>query len=134
MTLKNKTVTKYLSWLVVLLWMGLIFYFSHQVQQQSWNLSYSILEISVQAIKVVQVVLFMGLAGVVIFKLKSFGIRIGLKEVVLILVVAAILYSLSLNVRHALVPVDLHHFIRKNAHFLIYLILGVFVKNALNSS
>lgn len=33
-----------------------------------------------------------------------------------------------------LVPPDLHHVIRKNAHFFIYLVLGVLVKVALMNS
>jgi len=134
MTLENKKLTKVLSWLVVLLWMGLIFYFSHQVQQQSWDLSHTVLGISVQVIKIAQVLIVISLAGFVLIKLKKRGITIGIKELLIILIAAYLLYTVSLEVRHVLVPPDLHHFIRKNAHFFIYLILGVLVKNALNSS
>lgn len=52
----------------------------------------------------------------------------------LILITAYLLFLSSIGVRQALVPPDLHHFIRKNAHFFIYLILGMLVKYALNSS
>ena len=134
MILENKKLKKGLSWLAVLLWMGLIFYFSHQVQQQSWNLSHTVLGISVQVIKIAQVLIVISLAGFVLIKLKKRGITIGIKELLIILIAAYLLYTVSLEVRHVLVPPDLHHFIRKNAHFFIYLILGVLVKNALNSS
>lgn len=120
-------------WILVVLWMGLIFYFSQQVQQQSWNLSYTVLGISIQAIKIGQVIITIGLAGVVIIKLKKRGMTIGAKELILVLIVAYLLYNWSIGVRQALVPTDLHHFIRKNAHFFIYLILGGLVKYALTS-
>ena len=131
---KNKKLARGWSWLLVLLWMALIFYFSQQVQQQSWNLSYTVLGISIQAIKISQVIIMIGLAGFVIIKLKKRGVTIGIKEFIFILITAYLLYLLSIGVRQALVPPDLHHFIRKNAHFFIYLILGILVKYALNSS
>ncbi|WP_051910462.1 VanZ family protein [Carnobacterium pleistocenium] len=121
-------------WILVVLWMGLIFYFSQQLQQQSWNLSYTVLGISIQAIKIGQVIITIGLAGVVIIKLKKRGMTIGAKELILVLIVAYLLYNWSIGVRQALVPTDLHHFIRKNAHFFIYLILGGLVKYALTST
>lgn len=110
-------------WLLVFLWMGLIFYFSQQVQQQSWNLSYTVLGISIQAIKISQVIIVLGLAGFAIIKMKKHGRTIGVKELILILITAYLLYSWSIGVRQALVPPDLHHFIRKNAHFLSILFL-----------
>lgn len=134
MNLKNEIVKKRLSWLLVVLWMALIFYFSHQVQQQSWDLSHTVLGISIQAIKLIQVIAVIGLAGFALIKLKKRGVTIGIKELLLILIAAYVLYTLSIGLRQALVPPDLHHFIRKNAHFFIYLILGVLVKYALNSS
>lgn len=134
MNLKNEIVKKRLSWLLVVCWMGLIFYFSHQVQQQSWDLSHTVLGISIQAIKLIQVIVVIGLAGFALIKLKKRGVTIGIKELLLILIAAYVLYTLSIGLRQALVPPDLHHFIRKNAHFFIYFILGVLVKYALNSS
>lgn len=134
MTLENKKLNKVFSWLAVLLWMGLIFYFSHQVQQQSWDLSHTVLGISVQVIKIAQVLIVIGLAGFVLIKLKKRGMTIGIKELLLILIAAYLLYTLSIGLRHMLVPPDLHHFIRKNAHFFIYLVLGVLVKVALMNS
>ena len=134
MTLENKKLKKGLSWLAVLLWMGLIFYFSHQVQQQSWDLSHTVLGISVQVIKIAQVLIVIGLAGFVLIKLKKRGMTIGVKELLLILIAVYLLYTLSIGLRHMLVPPDLHHFIRKNAHFFIYLVLGVLVKVALMNS
>lgn len=134
MTLENKKLNKVFSWLAVVLWMGLIFYFSHQVQQQSWDLSHTVLGISVQVIKIAQVLIVIGLAGFVLIKLKKRGMTIGVKELLLILIAVYLLYTLSIGLRHMLVPPDLHHFIRKNAHFFIYLVLGVLVKVALMNS
>lgn len=134
MKVENKRPTKIFPWLIVLGWMSLIFYFSHQVQQQSWDLSHTVLGISIQVIKVTQVIVVIGLAGFAIVKLKKRGVTIGIKELLLIFLVGYFVYSLSIGVRQALVPPDLHHFIRKNAHFFIYLILGVLVKYALNST
>lgn len=134
MDVESKRPIKVFPWLIVVCWMGLIFYFSHQVQQQSWNLSHTVLGISIQVIKITQVIVVIGLAGFVIVKLKNRGVRIGTKELLLIFLIGYLLYSLSIGVRHALVPPDLHHFIRKNAHFFIYLILGALVKYALNST
>lgn len=71
MILENKKLKKGLSWLAVLLWMGLIFYFSHQVQQQSWDLSHTVMGISVKVIKIAQVLIVIGLAGFVLIKLKK---------------------------------------------------------------
>ncbi|SDQ12968.1 VanZ family protein [Carnobacterium viridans] len=134
MKVENRRPTKIFPWLIVLGWMSLIFYFSHQVQQQSWDLSHTVLGISIQVIKVTQVIVVIGLAGFAIVKLKKRGVTIGIKELLLIFLVGYFVYSLSIGVRQALVPPDLHHFIRKNAHFFIYLILGVLVKYALNST
>lgn len=134
MDVENKRPIKVFPWLIVLIWMSLIFYFSHQVQQESWDLSHTVLGISIQVIKITQALVVIGLAGFVIIKLKKSGLTMGIKELLLIFLIGYVLYSLSIGVRHALVPPDLHHFIRKNAHFFIYLILGVLVKYALNST
>lgn len=74
---------KLFSWPVVILWMALIFYLSHQPATQSSKLSGSIVR-SVERIT--------PNSG---FNTNSF-----------------------------------HHFVRKNAHFFIYLILGVLMTNA----
>lgn len=134
MIVQNEKLNKKLSWVLVACWMGLIFYFSHQVQQQSWDLSHTVLGISIQVIKISQVIVVIGLAIFALVKLRKRGVSIGAKELILILISAGVLYAMSIGLRQALVPPDLHHFIRKNAHFLIYLILGVLVKYALGSS
>lgn len=130
----EKKLLKVFPWLIVLFWMGLIFYFSHQVQQQSWDLSHMVLGISIQVIKVTQIIVVIGLAGFAIVTLKKRGVTIGIKEFIVIFLVGFLLYNFSVGVRQALVPPDLHHFMRKNAHFFIYLILGVLVKYAVNST
>lgn len=132
MILENKKLKKGLSWLAVLLWMGLIFYFSHQVQQQSWNLSHTVLGISVQVIKIAQVLIVIGLAGFVLIKLKKRGITIGIKELVLILIAAYLLYTLSIELRHMLVPPDLHHVIRKKCSLFYLFGIRRFSKSSFN--
>lgn len=83
--------TKYLSWIAVILWMSLIFYFSHQPATVSNELSSGITEKILETIE--QVV-------------PGFDSEME----------------------------SLNHIVRKNAHFLIYLVLGIFVVNALRTS
>lgn len=78
-----------ISWLGVLLWMGLIFYFSAQVGEDSGNLSFNITEIAFKIVK----------------KIAPY------------------------------MDIDtFHHFIRKGAHFTVYLILGILSLNAFQKS
>jgi len=86
-----KTVKKALPWLLVVLWMMIIFWFSHQPALESANLS-------------------SGISQMVIDVLEK------------------MIPSLSIDIE------GFHHFIRKNAHFFIYLILGLLVDNGLRSS
>ena len=83
---------KVISWLLVILWMSLIFYLSHQVAEESSSLSGGITDQIVEMID------------------RVVGI------------------DLDFNFDAA------NHIIRKNAHFFIYLVLGVLVLNALRSS
>lgn len=83
--------TKYLSWIAVILWMSLIFYFSHQPATVSNELSSGITEKILETIEKI---------------------------------VPA--YDSEMEC--------VNHIVRKNAHFLIYLVLGVFVVNALRTS
>ena len=86
--MKNKN--KIISWLLVLSWMALIFYLSHQPATQSSSLSSGITQ---RIIKVIE----------------------------------KIAPNLELDWE------AFHHFIRKNAHFFIYLVLGVLVVNSLRA-
>lgn len=126
--------SRFFSWSFVVIWMGLIFYLSHQVADQSRTLSDETLYIMIPTIKIFQGLFFLVLAVWGGSKLKKQGITIGMKEIVAIGAVICLLYILSVEMRHAVVPPDLPNAIRKHAHFFIYLVLGILVKNALNNS
>lgn len=82
---------KYLSWIAVISWMGLIFFLSHQPADASSELSSGFMEI--------------------------------------------ILRPLMILFPNAQFEIDwLHFFIRKNAHFFAYFILGILYVNALKAS
>lgn len=80
-----------ISWLMVILWMSLIFSFSHQPRENSNKLSTGITE------------------------------RIAV-------VVENLTPNKNINIR------SFNHILRKNAHFFIYLILGILVANSLKVS
>ena len=82
---------KIISWGAVILWMGFIFYLSHQPATVSNELSTGVTEVIVRTIEKVA-------------PNKEFDIK------------------------------RFNHIIRKNAHFFIYLVLGVFVINAFRAS
>jgi VanZ family protein len=84
---ENKPINKILSWLAVILWMGLIFYLSSQVADQSARLSSGITE---------------------------FFIRM----------ITAVFPKIHIDMEY------LGFAIRKLAHFLSYLVLGILVLNA----
>mgnify|MGYP000013139921 FL=1 len=83
--------SKIWSYLAVVLWMGLIFFFSSQPADDSKELSTGVTE-------------------------------------VILSVVEAVAPESDLFVDH------LHHFVRKNAHFLIYFVLGILVVRAFRLS
>ena len=86
-----KNIKKSVPWLLVVLWMMVIFYFSHQPATQSSHLSSGITQMMMNALEKM-------LPGVA-FDVESF-----------------------------------HHLVRKNAHFFVYLVLGLLVANGLRSS
>ena len=79
---------KTISWFMVILWMALIFNFSHQPRENSNKLSTNITETIIEAIE-------------------------------------NITPNKNINIR------SFNHILRKNAHFFIYLVLGILVTNAL---
>src|SRR5690554_2698592 len=86
-----KNFKKLLPWILVILWMVLIFYLSHQPATRSDELSIGVTETIIKA-------------------------------------VSKIVPDIEWDIR------NFNHIIRKNAHFFIYLGLGVLVVNALKSS
>ena len=85
---KESTIKKALPWVLVILWMALIFFLSHQPATQSSDLSAGLTEFIMDMID-----------------------------------------KLAPNASFDFEP--FHHFIRKNAHFFAYLVLGVLLANAL---
>ncbi|HHX62265.1 MAG TPA: VanZ family protein [Epulopiscium sp.] len=84
-TTKLKTI---FPWLLVILWMAVIFYLSHQPATQSSHLSSGVAELIMNILEKITP------SGMIDFEL-------------------------------------FHHFVRKNAHFFAYLILGILVVNAI---
>lgn len=85
---KQLSIEKTFAWLLVVIWMGFIFYLSHQTAEESSELSSSVTA-----------------------------------------TIRELIQFINLNID---VPIEiLHHYIRKSAHFVVYLILGVLVFNAL---
>lgn len=89
----RKYMKQIISWALVLIWMGLIFYMSAQPGNESQNMSKGVVEVVIQAVERV-----------------------------------APRVAEQLDIR------NLHHLIRKSAHFFVYLVLGLVVMNALNVS
>lgn len=133
-TVKNKKTNQLIAWAAVIVWMGLIFYLSSQPAGESWNLSYDMMKVTVQVVKVSQVLVSLVLAYVVGRFLKKKNKTIGLKELIGIAIIIGVLYVVSGILLRHFAPSDLHHFIRKNAHFFIYMALGFLLKYALKSS
>ncbi|WP_313468240.1 VanZ family protein [Carnobacterium sp.] len=131
---KNKKMNQFIAWTAVIVWMGLIFYLSSQPAGESWNLSYDMMKVTVQAVKLSQALVSLVLAYVVGRFLKKKNKTIGLKELIWIAIIIGVLYVVSGILLRHFAPADLHHFIRKNAHFFIYMALGFLLKYALKSS
>lgn len=60
--------------------------------------------------------------------------KISLKEGIFILLGLLLLYSLAGDLLRYLTPVNLYHFVRKNAHSFIYLVLGILRTRAFKRS
>lgn len=90
---KSKKIIKTISWILVLLHLGLIFYFSSEPAVESEEISTNVTEIVTQIVQ-----------------------RVTPKK------------ESDLDIE------SLHHLIRKNAHFFLYLVLGVLVMNAMRRS
>lgn len=131
---KNKKMNQLIAWVAVIIWMGLIFYLSSQPAGESWNLSYDMMKVTVQAVKLSQVLVSLVLAYAIGRFLKKKNKTLGLKELLGIAIIIGVLYFVSGILLRHFAPADLHHFIRKNAHFFIYMALGFLLKSALKSS
>ncbi|WP_080146638.1 VanZ family protein [Marinilactibacillus piezotolerans] len=136
------------AWLAVLIWMAIIFWFSSQPANESAELSFSAMEVAGQVVSHWRIV---GIAGfVAVFSL--FLVWLGRRDaplwgkvllfILFLLFCAATVYFLigivrprfSISELREMNYYVLHNFLRKNAHFFIYLLLGIIVKNALSTS
>lgn len=91
MKMMNRHLYKILSWAIVVLWMGLIFYLSHQPATASDQLSGSIVDVVLQTFERLLPFIHLDWPG-------------------------------------------FHHIVRKGAHLIAYLILGIFVLHALRQT
>ncbi|MEG0267863.1 MAG: VanZ family protein [Carnobacterium sp.] len=130
----NRSMKQVISWAAVLFWMGLIFYLSSQPASQSFDLSQEMIYVTIQVVKFSQVLMCVVLGYAIIKIIKQKQIKIDLKKGVIILLVLVFFYSLSTVLLRYFAPVDLHHFVRKNAHFFIYLVLGFLTTIAFKSN
>lgn len=88
MKMMHRNLYKILSWLMVILWMGLIFYLSHQPATESDQLSGGVVDLVIQTFERVLPLIHLDWPG-------------------------------------------FHHIVRKSAHLIAYLILGILVLHAL---
>lgn len=139
---------KVVAWSLVVLWMGIIFWFSHQPAAESASLSFSVMHFGGRVLNHWQLAGFAGF--IVVFNLfliwlsrrSTPGWMKGIFLLLFLLCCAGVVYILYYIVRPRLGILGLtsvnrmvtHQFLRKYAHFFIYLLLGVIVKNALSVS
>ena len=132
--MQKQSMKQVLSWASVLFWMGLIFYLSSQPASQSFNLSQEMIYVTIQVVKFSQVVMCLVIGYVAIKRLKQKQIKLDFKKGLLILILLIFFYSLSSVLLRYFAPVNLHHFVRKNAHFFIYLVLGFLTTHAFKNN
>lgn len=134
-----------LSWVMVVFWMAVIFWFSSQPSDESARLSIGVMRLGRDFLSNWQIVGFT--AFVVLYhvflvwlvRMRShFALKIALFVVFVILSIA-IVYVLYTMIRPRVSTFGifemnrwvLHRYLRKYAHFIVYLFLGSFLMNAL---
>lgn len=144
----KKLYPRIISWSLVVIWMGIIFWFSSQPSDESARLSFSIMRLGGQVLHNWQLVGLVGFIFIFTFFLIWLSRRstpAWVKSIFFILFLAcciAVVYILYYIVRPRIGQIGLqgmnrsvlHIFLRKYAHFFIYLLLGIVVKNALSVS
>lgn len=144
----SRLVPKVIAWSLVVLWMGIIFWFSHQPAAESAQLSFRVMRLGGRMLNHWQLAGFAGF--VVLFNLFLIWLSRRstpdwIKGIVLMLFLVccgAVVYVLYYIIRPRLGVFGLaslnqwmtHQFLRKYAHFFIYFFLGMIVKNALSVS
>lgn len=139
---------KVIAWSLVVLWMGIIFWFSHQPAAESAQLSFRVMRLGGRMLNHWQLAGFAGF--VLIFNLFLIWLARRstpdwMKGVILVLFLvccAGVVYMLYYIIRprfgmYGLASLNqwmTHQFLRKYAHFIIYFFLGIIVKNALSVS
>lgn len=149
--MKRTTHSKYpgiFAWLTVLVWMAIIFWFSSQPASESAQLSFGAMEVGSQVVnhwRIVGAILFVLFFNVFLIWLKQRTMPLWGKIVISVLfllfcgltvyfLLTIVRPRLGINNLREMNYYVLHNFIRKNAHFFIYLLFGVLVKNALSTS
>ncbi|WP_208559971.1 VanZ family protein [Marinilactibacillus kalidii] len=136
------------AWLTVLVWMAIIFWFSSQPANESAQLSFGAMEVGSQVFnhwRIVGAVLFLLVFNLFLIWLKRRTAPLWGKWLILILFIlfcSITIYVLLTIVRPKLGIGELrdmnyyvlHIFLRKYAHFFIYLFFGILVKNALSTT
>lgn len=138
----------FLSWGLVLLWMGILFWFSSQPAIESAQLSIGVMEVGRrfvshwEGIGILSFIIIYHIVLVWVVRMKSHYI---IKILLFLLFLVMSLSAVYVILRVILPRVDsfgifqmnrwvIHRYLRKYAHFFIYLFLGGVVKNALNVS
>lgn len=149
--MKRASKSKYplfFAWLTVLVWMAIIFWFSSQPASESAQLSFGAMEVGSKVVnhwRVVAAVGFLLFFNLFLIWLKRRSTPLWGKVLIFILFIvfcSATIYflltivrpRLGINEIRGMNYYTLHNFIRKNAHFFIYMFLGILVKNALSTS
>lgn len=137
-----------LSWLMVIFWMGVIFWFSSQPAQDSARLSIGVMRLGGEVISnwqlvgIIAFVIFYHLFLVWLVKIQSHVLLKVLLFAVFLALSAVIVYVLYTMVRPRVSAFGIfemnrwviHLYLRKYAHFIVYLFLGSFLMNALTLS
>lgn len=139
---------KAMAWGMVLLWMSIIFWFSHQPAAESAAFSLNVMRLGGRVLSHWQLAGFVGFT--IVFNIFLIWLTRrstpGWAKVIFLLLFLlccfGVVYVLYYIVRpryntlgiHHMNRLVLHNFLRKYAHFIIYLFLGVIVKNALSVS
>lgn len=137
-----------IAWGLVVLWMAIIFWFSHQPANESVSLSFGVMRLGARVMNHWQLAGFA--AFVIVFNLFLIWLTRrttpGWAKIVFLILFlaccAGVVYVLYYVIRPRLGWFGIsttnqmvtHRFLRKYAHFFIYLFLGIIVKNALSVS
>lgn len=136
------------AWLTVFIWMAIIFWFSSQPANESAQLSFGAMEVGSQVVnhwRIVGAIGFLLFFNIFLIWLKRRSMPLWGKVIVFLVflvfcgltiyfLLTIVRPRLGINNLREMNYYVLHNFIRKNAHFFIYMFLGILIKNALSTS